>query len=501
MGHGSSAARIRPVSLRTLAKQSAIYTIGNIAPKIGAFLLLPIYVRFLSPADYGAVALMTSLAGLLGLVYHLGIDGALMRLHFDTAGRDRARLYFTIAAFTMVMSAALTLLAALILSAVFDSWFAGTPFVPLGVLALLLAFAGSIHFVPSTLFRASGQAGRFLAINLGSFALSSAMSLILVVAFHLGPTGVLLGQLISNLTIMAVSIAIVASLGSFEFDAGALRASLKLGLPLLPHALSAWSLRLADRWLLALFIGLPALEARSQIGVYAVGYQLGFVVTTVISSFNSAWSPYFFRIADRAQAPRFYADMTNVVLAGTLAMAVAVSTLAPEIVGLVARPGYEAAADVLPVIAFASVIQGAYTMFVTVVFFVKRTGPLAFITFGSAALNVLLNVILIPSFGILGAAWATVGAYAFFAAATYLYARRLYPINLAWVRLAILVVAAVGLVLAARATVPGPSVTAGAVHIGAALGYLVLAALVCRTPIERLRTVSRRLPADEGLAE
>lgn len=488
------------MSLRALAKQSAIYTIGNIAPKIGAFLLLPIYVRFLTPADYGTVALMTSLAGLLGIIYHFGVDGALMRLHFDTAGRDRASLYFTIAAFTLVMSAVLTLLAALILSAVFESWFAGTPFVPLGVLALLLAFAGSIHFVPSTLFRASGQAGRFLAINLGSFGLSSVMSLVLVVVFHLGPTGVLLGQLISNLTIMCVSIAIVARLGSFEFNASALRASLALGVPLLPHALSAWSLRLADRWLLALLLVLPAVEARSQIGIYAVGYQLGFVVTTVVASFNSAWSPYFFRIADQPQAPRFYADMTNVVLAGVLALAVAVSTLAPEIVALVARPGYEAAADVLPVVAFASVIQGAYTMFVTVVFFVKRTGPLAFITFGSAALNVLLNVVLIPWFGIMGAAWATVGAYAFFAAATYLYARRLYPISLAWARLVILGGLAVGLVLAIRATVPGPSVLAAAVHLSAALAYLVVAALMCRTPFERLRSVSRRLPADEGTA-
>ena len=488
------------MSLRILAKHSALYTLGNIAPKFGAFLLLPIYVRFLSQADYGAVALMTSLAGILAIVYHLGVDGALMRLHFDTEGRARARLYITVAAFTLVASTILTGFAALTLGPAFESLFAGTPFVPLGVLALLLAFAGSLHFIPSVLFRASGQAGRFLAINVGSFALSSVMSLILVVIFDLGAAGVLLGQLISNVTIMAVSIVIVSRLGRLEFDPAALRASLGLGLPLLPHALSAWALRLADRWLIALFIGLPVLEARSQIGVYAVGYQLGFIVTVVVSSFNAAWSPYFFRIADRPQAPRFYADMTNVVLAGVLVLAVTASSLAPEIVALVARPGYEAAADVLPVIAFACVIQGAYTMFVTVVFFVKRTGPLAFITFASAALNIVLNVVLIPRMGIMGAAWATVGAYGFFASATYLYARRLYPINLAWVRLTILAIIGAGLVLALRAAAPGPSIPAAAIHLGAALGYLGVAALICREPLERLRTVSRRLPADVGSA-
>jgi len=488
------------VSLRILAKHSALYTLGNIAPKIGAFLLLPIYVRFLSQADYGSVALMTSLAGILAIVYHLGVDGALMRLHFDTEGRARSRLYLTVAAFTLVTSTVLTGVAALTLGPTFESLFAGTPFVFLGLLALLLAFAGSLHFIPSVLFRASGQAGRFLAVNLGSFGLSSVMSLVLVVVFDLGAAGVLLGQLVSNVTIMAVSIVIVTRLGRLEFDVGALRASLRLGLPLLPHALSAWALRLADRWLLALFLGLPMIEARSQIGVYAVGYQLGFIVTVVISSFNAAWSPYFFRIADRPQAPRFYADMTNVILAGVLVLAVAASALAPEIVALVARPGYEGAADVLPVIAFACVIQGAYTMFVTVVFFVKRTGPLAFITFGSALLNVLLNVLLIPGLGIMGAAWATMGAYAFFATATYLFARRLYPINLAWIRLSILLIAGAALVIALRWAVPGPSIAAAALHLGAAIAYLGVAAAICRVPVERLRAVSRRLPADSDSA-
>ena len=490
------AARIRPVSLRGLAKHSAVYTVGNLAPKIGAFLLMPIYVRFLSQADYGAVALLTSLAGVLGIVYHLGVDGALMRLHFDTHGRQRAQLYVTLAASTLIVSTVLTLLLAVVLGPSFETLFAGTPFVPLGVLALLLAFAGSMQFIPAVLFRASGQAGRFLALNLGAFLISSAASVVLVAGFGFGATGVLLGQLIANVAVLGVTAIVVMRLGMVGFDTAALRSALGLGLPLLPHALSAWILRLADRWLLALLLGLPALEARAQIGVYAVGYQLGYVVTILVTSFNAAWSPYFFRIGDRPEAPRFYAEMVTLVLAGLLVLAVGVSVLAPEIVALVARPGYEAAADVLPVIAFASVLQGAYTMFVTAIFFMKRTGPLALITFGSAALNVTLNIVLIPMLGIMGAAWATMGAYAFFATATLVFARRLYPIEIAWAPLALLAVIGVAVVVGSRALAGGPSAGALAIHLAIGLGFAGLGWVICRGPIDRLRTLARRLAAE-----
>ena len=483
------------MSLRGLARNTALYTIGNLAPKIGAFLLLPIYVRFLSQADYGAVALLTSLAGILGVVYHVGVDGALMRLHFDTEGRARARLYVTLATFTLTVSTALSIVVALVLGPNFETLFAGTPFIPLGALALLLAFAGSMQYIPAVMFRASGQAGRFLALNLGSFLVSSTASVILVAFLGFGASGVLLGQLIANVAVLGVTFVTVARLGMVGLDAGALRAALQLGIPLLPHALSAWALRLGDRWLLALFLGLPALEARAQIGVYAVGYQLGFVVTMIITSFNAAWSPYFFQIGGRPEAPRFYTEMTTIVLAGVLALAVGVSVLAPEIVALVARPGYEAAADVLPVIAFASVLQAAYTMFVTAVYFMKRTGPLAFITFGSAALNVLLNIALIPAFGIMGAAWATFGAYAAFAAATFAYARRHYPIRIGWWRLAALAVVGGAAVLASRAMASGPSVIGAAIHLAIAVVFASATLVICRGSIERLRVLSRQLAA------
>ena len=482
------AARIRPVSLRGLAKHSAVYTVGNLAPKIGAFLLLPIYVRFLSQADYGAVALLTSFAGVLTVVYRLGLDGALMRMHFDVEGKAIGRLYSTLTIFTIIVSVAGTLLLGLAIGPFFESLFAGTAFLPLGALALALAMVGTLGYVSSVLFRATGQAGRFLALNLGAFIVSSIVSVVLIVVFEFGASGVLTGQLVGALGALGVTLVVISRLGGrLTPDLGVLREALKFGLPLVPHALAAWALRLADRWLIAAFIMLPAPQVLAAIGAYSLGYQLGYLISMLASSFNAAWTPYFFEIAKQPRGPRVYMHTITLVLAGLMSLAVGMSVLAEEIVAIIARPGYEDAAGVLPIVAFASVLQAAYIMFVGAVFLEKRTGSLAIITAMSASLNIVLNIVLIPRIGILGAAWATFASYALFAVATYRLGSRLYPIQLDSPRLAATAGAALAVLLISRIPVSDDVLLKGAFHLGLALLFAAFVAVMSVKPIRDLR--------------
>jgi O-antigen/teichoic acid export membrane protein len=476
------------LSLRTLARASALYTAGNIAPKIGAFFLLPIYVRFLSKAEYGEVALLTTLSGLLGLLVPLGVDAALMRLHFDLQGRGRATLYSTLTLFTLGTSAGTTLLVAAIAGPFFPRLFAGIPFFPLGALTLLIAFTGGIDFVPSVLFRATSQPGRFISYNLTSFVLGSAASVTLLVVVGMGPVGVLLGQLVGTLVPFVLTVVIVRRLGGWTFSRSSLAAALRFGLPLVPHSLAAWALRLSDRWLIGLLIGLPVLAAQAAIGVYSFGYQIGYVITIIVVSFNSAWSPYFYRVGQEPYGPRLFRQITTLVMAGLLAMAVGLAALAPEVVTVMAGSRYAQSVDVLRVVAFASVLQGLYTMLVTVVFLTKRTRRLAILTVSSAILNVGLNLVLIPRIGIMGAAWSTIAAYAFFAAATWWYARRWYPLHLDYARLAALAaLAAVAMVLATLTVLPADPVLQGALHFGIGAAFALAAAAIGLRPLLSLR--------------
>ena len=199
------------MTLRTLVRGSAIYAGGTMLARLGGFILLPIYLQLMSRSEYGLVALMTSIVGFLGIAYKLGLDGALMRLHFDTPRKQRAGLYRSLLAVTLVFSAAASLLLAGAAGPFFDTIFFGVPFAPYGVLALAIAFVGSGDYVPSILYRSTQQPGRFLAFQLGSFAITSALSLGLV-ASGLGAAGALLGQLIGGGVMLVVAVVIAARL-------------------------------------------------------------------------------------------------------------------------------------------------------------------------------------------------------------------------------------------------------------------------------------------------
>ena len=483
------------MSLRQLARASALYTFGNLAPKVGAFLLLPVYVRFLTQAEFGTLAIVSSLSGVLGILYRLGLDGSLMRLHFDLSAGERHRLYGSVLVFTLAAAATLSILAVVMLGPLFGFLFPAVPFVPLGILGIAIALAAAAQFVPATLFRATGQAGRFVLYNFGGFLLVSVLTVILVVA-GFGVGGVLTAQLIGAVLLFAVAVIVVARLGAIRLDSGIIREALQVGLPLVPHAISGWALRLSDRWLIPLLIALPQVQALAAVGAYSLGYQLGYVVSLVVTSVNAAWSPWFFRFGREDWGPAVYREMVSVVTAGTIVLAVGMSVIAVELVTTIAGTSYASAADVLPIIAFASVAQGMYVMFSSVIFLAKATRRLAILTFIAASLNVALNLALIPLLGIVGAAWSTAAAYAFFALAAYLYGRTLYPIRIDVVRIALLLVVGIGAIWIGRLVPADAGLVADFLaHLLLALAYAGVAILIVMSPARRLRGLMARAGA------
>jgi O-antigen/teichoic acid export membrane protein len=482
------------MTLRALARGSAIYAAGNLLARLGGFLLLPIYLQVMTRQEFGLVALMTVVIGLLGIVCRLGLDGALMRLHFDTDDEHRAGLYRTLLATTLGVSAAITLTAAALGSHVFETIFFGVPFLPYGMLVLAITFVGSVDYVPAILYRATQQPEKFFLFNFGSFALASALSLGMVLA-GFGATGALIGQLAGGSIILLVAIVIAFRAPGGTWYGHSLRPALRFGLPLVPHQLATWGLRFSDRWLLGLLLLLPngqllpTGQRLAAVGAYSVGYQIGNLVAIVAMSFNAAWTPYFYRVADEPEGPEIYREILTLTTLAFLWMALGLASTASEVVGVISRPGYAPAAQVLPVVAFASVSQAIYTMLVGVVLFRRQTAVLPLLTVASAFVNIVLNLSLIPRVGVMGAAWATFAAYGLFALLTFAVATRLYPVRPDYPRLVSGLLLTLAGLAVARVLTPmdEPLLIRGLIHVAitVAVGGLLLA--LAQKPIGRLR--------------
>ncbi|HSM38865.1 MAG TPA: oligosaccharide flippase family protein [Candidatus Limnocylindrales bacterium] len=488
------------MTLRGLLRGSLLYTLGNLLPRLGAFLLLPVYTAAMAPAEFGIFSLMLSLSGLLAIGYRLGLDGALLRLHFDVEPRRRPSLYLTMAAVTLAAAVGFSLLLALIAAPIFGAIFPGVAFLPFGLLALAITATTAFQYVPSSLFRATERPGRFLAFASSVFGVGVVATVIFLLVLDLGAAGALLGQLAGGLAMVAVAFLIVFRFRGRPLDRGLAREGLAFGLPLVPHGMASWVLSLSDRWLIGLFIGLPVLQAQAAVGIYSFGYVVAQAVSLVAMSFNAAWVPLFFARGDGPRGPSLLREVTTLSLGALGLLAVAIAVLAPEITDLLARARWgsdaNAAADVMTVVALGFLLHGLYFMVVSAVFLRRRTAGLPLLTLAAGAANVTVNVLLIPRLGVMGAAWATVVGYAVLASATWWYAARSYELRLDLPRLAAIGLLAVALGLLSRSVTPLGSgvVLSGLAHLGLVAVYAAAAFPLLRGPLDRVRILLRDEP-------
>lgn len=494
------------MTLRALARGSILYTAGTFLPRLGALALLPVYTMTMAPAEFGIVSLMLSISGLLAIVYRLGLDGALLRLHFDLAERARPRLYVSLALVTLLTASVASLVLGLAAAPFFASLFTGIGFVPYGLLALAITATTALQYLPTVLFRATERPGLFLGYFAGVMVTAIVATVIFCVPLRMGAAGALLGQLAGGLFGVAVGAVVIGSLRPLAVDVRLIRPALAFGLPLVPHGISGWILNVSDRWLLGLLLAMSAVAAQAAIGVYSLGYQLGQVVSLIALSFNAAWGPFFYARGETAAGPRILREMTTVVagLLGVLGVALAVG--APELTHLLAPESWgtarDEAADVLRVVAGASFVYSVYFMVVSAVFLTRRTALLPLLTITAGAANVALNLLLIPRIGIMGAAWSTLLGYSVLAVGTAVYARRGFPLMLDLRRLGLMAAAGAALVVALRLVLPAaPDPGSFALHVVAVAAFAGIVVLLLRAPVGRLRLLVREPPAASPEAE
>ena len=202
----------------------------------------------------------------------------------------------------------------------FDEIFFGVPFVPSGLLASAITFVGSADYVPSILYRATVSRSDFFAFNFG--LLRAGQRVTGTGSERLWRPGVLFGQLIAGAIVLVIVV---------DHRHGAERASLVLGgrrtrAPLRraarPPSDLHLTLRLSDRWLLGLLLAIPLVGQRYRRSALLGGLPAWQPPVSIVAmSFNAAWTPYFYRIADEPQGLDIYRHIITITSAGFLWMA------------------------------------------------------------------------------------------------------------------------------------------------------------------------------------
>jgi len=427
--------------IRELAKNLAIYGLGDVAVSVVNLLLLPVYVRYLSPADYGALALLGTVEVIAKIVFRMGLDGAFMRFFYDCPDRAaRQRLASTLFFFLLAANGLLLAVALLFSGTLSTALFEGAPHLRALQLTLVNTFLIGFTFLPFHLMRMEKRAVQFSALTLTRSVATVILRIVLVVGFGYGVLGVVVADTAVTVALMLLLIRWFRPLIRPAFATGVLRDALRFGLPRVPHAGAQQVMAVADKFVLA------AYRPLQEVGVYSIGVSFGLTQKLFLSAFEYAWAPFYYEHARAPDARRLYSSMTTYGVAVLALITAGLSAAAADLLALATQTEaahYVPAAGVVTWIAVGVFFQGVYLLTSIGLNLTKNTHYYPVATSAAAACNVGLNLLLVPRFGMNGAAWANAASYALQALLAWRFSTRVYPVQYQTRRLATIAVAAV----------------------------------------------------------
>ena len=331
----------------------------------------------------------------------------------------------------------------------------------------------------TSLFRVEERSTAFVIASLANILVTVAATVLLVVVFDQGPLGVIVGNFTGTLVVYLALLGYRREQLGLQFDRDLLRQMNRFGWPLVPSALALWATNFSDRFFLV------KLSSVQEVGRYSLAVRIASAMVLLLTAFRTAWPAFAYSIDDDEEARGTYGYVLTYLLFVCSWIALALSLLAPWLVRVLAPTNHDfwPAARVVPELAFAAVAFAGYIVMAIGVGRARRTQFNWVVTGVAAVLNVALNLILIPRYGMLGAAIATAAAYALMFVGMTLNAQSVFRVPYQWRRVATAIAAAVGLTLVGKALDVSLPVALGLI----AVYPFVLALLDFYLPAERAR--------------
>lgn len=427
-----------------LARHSLIYGFGNLLNRIAGFLLLPIYTRFLTPHDYGIKELVGLSTDVIGILLATAISSAIYRFYFEYSNeKDRNE----------VISSGIISIGCIGLFAVFLLSFA-TKAMAKYILDskelyyfFLIAFTSmwfqSLNNIGYNYLRATHQSLKFVILSSGKMILAISLNIYLVVVVKIGVLGVLISTLVTSIIMCFVLIVPLCSKIGIHFSSDKIKEMLKFGLPVIPAQLGAFIVHLSGRFFIKGYCSI------ADAGLYSLGYRFGALPGSFISEpFNQIWQPRRFELYKEQGSERMFGRIFTYFLYLMIFAGLGISVLTKDVLMIIADEKFWSAYKIVPIIVLSTTIFSLQYHFDMGILIHKKTKYFAYINFSNGIFVLLLNFILIPKYGVYGAAFATLIAFIYKVSLTYYFSSRYYRIHFELIRVGKTILAAACIYLA-----------------------------------------------------
>ncbi len=439
-----------PASIRSLVRETAVYGISGVLARSMGLLLLPVLSNFLPLNQFGHLTLTFILIGLIQLFLVFGMGTSLVR---HLIGAQNKKLVFSShfwPLFTVSTSGSLAVF--LCAESIARYWFAE----PLPGdanmirLATVILWLDTLNILPYSLLRALNRPFTYLSGILLSATVYAALVVYLLAFRDFGMTGVLTANLGGSAAVFLFFIPLQKKFLRPVFDRKAFRIYFAFGFPIIFSSLGKILIDMSGRWILDRMMG------AKEVAYYSAGFRLASVANLAVAAFTLAWKPFLVRASDEKNSDKIFARVMTFSAVALCFLLLAVSFLADnlariEIIGFqLIEQSYWPGLAVIPPVMVSYIFYGMYVNLTVGCDLTGRTYYYAWTTGVAAVVNIAANLLLIPYWGIMGTAWATLIAYLLQASMLYFLTRKIYPVNYEWIKLSKLCILAAACFAAAK---------------------------------------------------
>lgn len=430
-----------------LSKDSLIYGLGNAVLRILALITAPIFTRVFAPAEYGIISLVASVISFLSIFLIFGMDNALFVSYYQYK-KQRKEVISSAFWFLLLWGLTIVAIASTFSQNLSEIIFKTPIYRNLFLLTFATAYLTLLINVAKTVFRLQFRAKTFALIAGLNAILSTGLMILLVVYFKKGLIGYFTGSLAGTFVSCLVALFLIRDSLQSRLSYPKLKEMLFFGAFVVPAALSFFVFDLSDRFFINHYWNL------SELGLYSIGINIASLIVFFSYAMGQAWSPQVMKIYFSSRkifhqfVPRFFVYY----LLFFFILAAAISIFGQEILRIFATPRFYDASNVIAPLAIAMVFSSANQVTPIGLMIARKTKYFAFYTFLAAMLNIILNFVLIPKYGMVGAAWATAFSYLFLTIAYYLASERYIHLEIDWQKIFKLVLLSLAVILVSPLT-------------------------------------------------
>lgn len=407
---------------KVLLKNSFIYVLGDVLNKAIPFFMLPVFTRYLTPEDYGIIATFTVFVSILAVFTGLSIHG-IISVNFFKMKKEELKIFIGNCLIVLNISTIVVMCVVLLFhSAITSKTSLSLDWI---IVAVIMAFAQFLTTINLLLWINEEKPKPYTLYQLSQTFIVAMLSITLVVGFGMNWEGHLIAMALGTILFSIISIIFIFKRKYLIIKPSSkhIKDALKFGVPLIPHSIANFVKTGSDRLIVMSVLG------TSATGIYSVGFQIGMIMSVLVTSFHKVWNPYLFNILSSNPSfiqKRKIVIFTYLYFIGVFIFALILEQVISYILPLLLGEKFIESSSLVLYFFIAFSFDGMYYMVVSYIFYEKKTHILAYISIASAFLHVVLIYLFLKKYGMVGIAQASVVSYFITFITTWILASRIY---------------------------------------------------------------------------